>query len=155
MYKVILIFVPVIIVLVLIAIIIKKKGTFILKKLNMAEKEIDNCLKNKKELLEASIPLLTKELKLEDFLTDFDSFFEKDVNNYEMHDFLNETYISFKNKTFDITKKIKSKELNENIDKLKNCDIELNGVIKYYNDIGLAFNIFIKKFYHNFTTVSK
>lgn len=146
MYKVILICVSVIIVLVLIAIRYKKKGAFILKKINVAEEKIDNYLKEKKELLELSIPLLAEDLKLEDFLTDFDSFFEKEVDNYETHDFLNKSYISLKNKIFDITEKRENKELNENIDKLKKCDIELSGVIKYYNDTCSEFNLFIKKF---------
>lgn len=146
MYKVILISVSVIIVLVLIAIRYKKKGNFILKKINVTEEKIDNYLKEKKELLELSIPLLAEEFKSEELLTDFDSFFEKDVDNYEIHDFLNKTYTSLKNKTFDITEKFESKELNENIDKLKKCDIELCGVIKYYNASCLEFNLFIKKF---------
>lgn len=122
------------------------KGNIILIKIKTAEKDIGDNLNKKKELLKESIPLLNEELHLDDFLIDFDSFFEKETDNFEINNFLDEAYNSFKVKIYDLEDDIKNEKLCKNIKELKKCDIELSAVIKYYNDSCISFNNFIKRF---------
>lgn len=114
-------------------------------KIDKAEEDIDMYLEKKKELLDRTRPVIIKELRLENFLTELDNL-NGSENNFEVNDILKYAYhILFK--TIDENEKLlKSDTLNSILDSLEENEENIGGAVKFYNDTVVMFNHIIASF---------
>ena len=122
-----------------IATIINNRFKFAIIKIEKAEEDINLYLQKKKELIERTIPIIKKELKLKEYLNDINSI-NDETNNFNKNDILkklsNEIY-----KTIDENEKLyKSDSLMSIINELSDNEENIVGAIKFYNDTVVDYN---------------
>lgn len=122
-----------------IATIINNRFKFAIIKIEKAEEDINLYLQKKKELIERTIPIIKKELKLKEYLNDINSI-NDETNNFNKNDILkklsNEIY-----KTIDENEKLyKSDSLMSIINELSDNEENIVGSIKFYNDTVVDYN---------------
>lgn len=122
-----------------IATIINNRFKFAIIKIEKAEEDINLYLQKKKELIERTIPIIKKELKLKEYLNDINSI-NDETNNFNKNDILeklsNEIY-----KTIDENEKLyKSDSLMSIINDLSDNEENIVGAIKFYNDTVVDYN---------------
>ena len=122
-----------------IATIINNRFKFAIIKIEKAEEDINLYLQKKKELIERTIPIIKKELKLKEYLNDINSI-NDETNNFNKNDILkklsNEIY-----KTIDENEKLyKSDSLMSIINDLSDNEENIVGAIKFFNDTVVDYN---------------
>lgn len=122
-----------------IATIINNRFKFAIIKIEKAEEDINLYLQKKKELIERTIPIIKKELKLKEYLNDINNI-NDETNNFNKNDILkklsNEIY-----KTIDENEKLyKSDSLMSIINDLSDNEENIVGAIKFYNDTVVDYN---------------
>lgn len=122
-----------------IATIINNRFKFAIIKIEKAEEDINLYLQKKKDLIERTIPIIKKELKLKEYLNDINSI-NDETNNFNKNDILkklsNEIY-----KTIDENEKLyKSDSLMSIINELSDNEENIVGAIKFYNDTVVDYN---------------
>jgi len=122
-----------------IATIINNRFKFAIIKIEKAEEDINLYLQKKKELIERTIPIIKKELKLKEYLNDINSI-NDETDNFNKNDILkklsNEIY-----KTIDENEKLyKSDSLMSIINDLSDNEENIVGAIKFYNDTVVDYN---------------
>ena len=114
-------------------------------KIEKAEEDINMCLEKKKDLLNRTRPVITKELKIDEFLNEIDFDFES-VNNIECHNKLKMAYNELFKTIDDNEKLLKSDSLVSILDNLNTNEEEIIGAIKFYNDTVVEFNQLVVSF---------
>ena len=119
--------------------IIKNKFYIASIKIDKAEQDIDIYLVKKKDLLDRTKPIVTKELKIESFLPDLDQDFST-INNFLENDILRRNYNELLKTIDEHDKLLKSKALKEILQDLEDNDEAIIGAIKFYNDTVVDYN---------------
>lgn len=120
-------------------VIANNKFKFAIIKLEKAEEDINIYLQKKKELLDRTVPVIKKELKLKEFLIDLD-LYKDDMSNIEKHDLLKKIYNDLF-KTIDENEKLyKSESLVAILNSLIENEENVVGTIKFYNDTVVDYN---------------
>ena len=108
-------------------------------KLEKAEEDINIYLQKKKELLDRTVPVIKKELKLKEFLTDLD-LYKEEMSDIEKNDLLKKVYNELF-KTIDENEKLyKSESLVAILNNLGENEENVVGAIKFYNDTVVDYN---------------
>lgn len=123
-------------------------------KIQKAEEDIDIYLQKKKELLDRTRPIVMKELKLDDFITDLNIPLDN-INNFESNDILKNCYNTLLKTIDDNDKLLKSEALNTILDDLGENEENIIGAIKFYNDTVVDFNRLIVSFPSNIIALLK
>lgn len=134
------------IIIIIILISINNKFAFAIIKINEAESNLDVLLERKLDLLQRTIPIVKKEIKLEDFLEDLNEFNTSSLNHFQVNDILkranNELY-----KILDEHDKLfKSENLSAILRDLSDNEEAIIGSIKFYNDNVVIFNQLVSSF---------
>lgn len=120
-------------------VIVNNKFKFAIIKLEKAEEDINIYLQKKKELLDRTVPVIKKELKLKEFLTDLD-LYKEEMSDIEKNDLLKKVYNELF-KTIDENEKLyKSESLVAILNNLGENEENLVGAIKFYNDTVVDYN---------------
>ncbi len=137
------------VIFILLIVIYRNKYEFSLVKIDQAEEDISSYLKNKKDLLEKTIPIISKELKKNDFLEEVPLCMDKNYTNFELHNFLKTSYNELFKTIDDNEKLLKSDSLIKIIDELNDNEEDIIGAIKYYNDNVVDYNELASSFPSN------
>lgn len=149
MFEIILGIIVVISLLLIFIIIIHNKFQFVIIEMEEAENNIDVLLHKKLDLLVRSIPIVKKELKLEEFLEDLEEKKDMDVSLFELNTILKKNHDVF-NKVLDDNEKLfKSDSLSVIINDINSNEIDLVAAIKFYNDGVVFFNKLVSSFPSN------
>lgn len=125
--------------LLFIIVIINNKFKFAIIKIEKAEEDINIYLQKKKELLDRTVPVIKKELKLKEFLNDLE-LYNDEMNNFDKNDLLkrvdNDLF-----KTIDENEKLyKSDSLVTILNSLSDNEENVVGAIRFYNDTVVDYN---------------
>ncbi len=136
----------IVILLALIIIFYSNKFQFAIIKIDEAENNLDVLLSKKLDLLERTVPIIKKELKLDEFLPELSGISEANLNHFQLNEILNKEYnILFK--TLDENEKLfKSEALNRILRELNDNEEAKVGSVKYYNDNVVIFNQLVSSF---------
>lgn len=130
----------------LIITIYNNKFNFAIIKINEAESNLDILLFRKLELLERTIPIIKKELKLEEFLENLSDVKDANLNHFQLNDVLKKAYSDLF-KTLDENEKLfKSEALNRILREINDNEEAIIGSIKFYNDNVVIFNQLVSSF---------
>lgn len=122
------------------------KFQFAIIKMEEAENNIDVLLHKKLDLLDRAIPVVKKELKLENFLEDIENSKNDNVNLFQLNNLLKCNSDTFYKILDENEKLFKSETLSSIINDMGNNEIELTAAIKFYNDGVVIFNKLISSF---------
>ena len=123
-------------------------------KIDKAEEDIDLYLDRKKELLTRTRPIIKKELKLKDYMTELKDI-KEEGNNFEKHLALKNAYNNLF-KTLDENEKLlKSEALVKILEDLNDNEEDIVGAIKFYNDSVVEFNQLVVSFPSNVIALVK
>lgn len=122
-----------------IIVIINNKFKFSIIKLEKAEEDIEIYLQKKKDLLDRATPIIKKELKLKEFLTDLE-LYKDDMTNFEKNDLLKKVYNELLKIIDENEKLYKSESLVAILKDLGDNEENVVGAIRYYNDIVVDYN---------------
>lgn len=136
----------ILILLIIIFIVYHNKFQFCIIKIDKAEEDIGIYLNQKKNLLDRTIPIINKELKRKDFLSDLANIEEKNYNHFEMHNYLKNCYNDLFKTIDDNEKLLKSEVLLKILDDLNDNEEEIIGAVKFYNDNVVEFNKLVVTF---------
>ena len=125
--------------------IVNNKFSFANIKIEKAEEDINIYLVKKKELLDRTRPIVTKELNIETFLTDLDQDFNV-INNFLENDILRGCYNELLKTIDDNDKLTKSAALKEILNDLDDNEEDIIGAIKFYNDTVVDYNKLVVSF---------
>ena len=114
-------------------------------KIDKAEEDIDLCLDKKKELFDRTRPIIQKELKIEEFITELDNDFTN-MNNFEKHNTLKMAYNELFKTVDENEKLMKSDSLLSVLNSLNENEEDVIGAIKFYNDTVVEFNKLVVSF---------
>ena len=128
--------------------IIHNKFQLAIIKIEKAEEDIDMYLQKKKELLDRTRPIVTKELKLDVFLSDLDQNFEE-INNFDENDILKKAYNDLFKTIDENDKLLKSESLSGILVNLNDNEEDIVGAIKFYNDTVVEYNKLVVSFPSN------
>ena len=103
------------------------------------------CLDKKKELLDRTRPIIQKELKIEEFITELDNDFTN-MNNFEKHNTLKMAYNELFKTVDENEKLMKSDSLLSVLNSLNENEEDVIGAIKFYNDTVVEFNKLVVSF---------
>ena len=140
--------------LLLIFIISNNRFQLVIIKIDKAEEDIELYLQKKKELLERSRSIISKELKKDNILEGLDKSLEG-ANHFEANSHLKVLY----NELFKIIdeneKLLKSDTLVGILDELNTNEENIIGAIKFYNDTVVEFNQYVVSFPSKIVAVIK
>lgn len=148
-YEIILIIITVICFLSLIFVIFKNKYNFAIIKIEEAEDNLGIYLDKEKDLLERAIPVIKKELKYDDYLSELDSYDRNNMNLFQANKILSHSYNELMSTIDDNEKLLKSDTIKKILEELEDNDENRIGTIKFYNDSVVKFNKLIKSFPSN------
>lgn len=134
------------IVISLIIVIYNNKFHFAIIKIDEAESNLDILLLRKLDLLERTVPIIKKELKLEEFLSDIATIEEANLNHFQLNDLLKSEYNTLFKTLDDNEKLFKSEALNRILRDLNDNEEAIIGSIKFYNDNVVIFNQLVSSF---------
>lgn len=126
-------------------VIYNNKFQFAIIKIDKAEEDIEIYLQKKLELLNRTRPIIKKELKLDDYMTELDISFD-DINNMETHNILKNVYNGLFKTLDEHEKLLKSDTLVSILESLNNNEEDIVGAIKFYNDTVVEYNQLIVSF---------
>ena len=133
--KIVIIILSIILICVILAIFFfegKSKINDTKKKMDNANENITNNLKEKYELMKDLANLVKKSLKKKDYLKDFNSLKVNNLTNYELDTELSNHLITFKNLKEDY-KSLNNDKYNEILQKISLIDQELYANKRYFN----------------------
>lgn len=126
--------------------IYNNKFNFAIIKIDEAESNLDVLLLRKLDLLERTVPIIKKELKLEEFLSDISTIEGANLNHFQLNELLKREYNTLF-KTLDENEKLfKSEALNRILRDLNDNEEAIIGSIKFYNDNVVIFNQLVSSF---------
>lgn len=134
--------------LLLIATIINNHFQLAIIKIQQAEEDIDLYLRNKKDLLDRTRPIITKELKLDGYLSELNQDFSL-VSNFEENDILKRAYNDLFKTIDENDKLLKSDTLMMIIKSLNDNEEDIVGAIKFYNNTVVEYNKLVVSFPSN------
>ena len=132
----------------LIGTIINNRFQLAIIKIEKAEEDIDIYLEKKRDFLDRTRPIITKELKLEDFLPELAADFSL-ISNFDENDILKKCYNDLFKIIDDNDKLLKSEALVSIITSLNENEENIVGAIKFYNDTVVEYNKLIVSFPSN------
>lgn len=128
----------------------RNKFRDILIKVNEAETNIDLALQKKHDLLEKSIPIVSKEIEKDDFLYQLVSIKKESIDQFMENDILRECYSELFKVIDDNDKLLKNEELLTIYEGINLNEEDLIASIKYYNDSVVIYNELIHSFPSSF-----
>ena len=131
--------------LLLIATIIHNRFQLAIIKIEKAEEDIDIYLEKKREFLDRTRPIISKELKIEGFMPELDQNFHE-ISNHDENDILKKCYNDLFKTIDDNDKLMKSESLGSIIHNLNENEENIVGAIKFYNDTVVEYNKLIVSF---------
>jgi len=134
--------------LLLICTIINNRFQLAIIKIEKAEEDIDIYLEKKKDYLDRTRPIISKELKLDDFLPELEMNFQE-ISNFEENDILKKSYHDLFHTIDDNDKLLKSETLVSIIQSLNENEENIVGAIRFYNDTVVEYNKLIVSFPSN------
>lgn len=129
-------------------VIFNNKFKFAIIKIDKAEEDIALYLQKKEELLNRTRPIIEKELKIKEIMSDLDCI-PVDASNFETHFLLKKAYNDFFRTLDEHEKLLKSKPLEKIIEELDENEENIVGSIKFYNDTVLDYNQLVISFPSN------
>lgn len=135
-----------IMILAIIITIYKNKFNFAIIRINEAEKNLDILLAKKLDLLERCVPIIKKELKIEDFLSELTNARDNNLNHFQLNSLLNKEYKNLFLTLDENEKLFKSEALNRLLRDLNDNEEAIIGSIKFYNDNVVIFNQLVSSF---------
>jgi len=114
-------------------------------KIDKAEEDISMYLQKKEELLNRTKPIIMKELKIKELMTELDSI-EVGSSNFEIHTTLKKAYNTFFKIIDDNEKLLKSKPLLSIMEELNVNEENIVGSIRFYNDTVVEYNHLVLSF---------
>ena len=135
-------------ILLLIATIINNRFQLAIIKIEKAEEDIDMYLEKKKGFLERTKPIITKELKIEDFLPELNINFQE-ISNFDENDILKKCFNDLFKIIDENDKLLKSDSLSNILTNLNDNEENIVGAIKFYNDTVVEYNKLIVSFPSN------
>jgi len=135
-------------ILLLIATIINNRFQLAIIKIEKAEEDIDMYLEKKKGFLERTKPIITKELKIEDFLPELNINFQE-ISNFDENDILKKCFNDLFKIIDENDKLLKSESLSNILTNLNDNEENIVGAIKFYNDTVVEYNKLIVSFPSN------
>ncbi len=133
----------------IIVVIINNKFNFVLIKIDKAEEDISMCLDKKYDLLERTRPIVKKELKIDDFLEEIQTYEGIKEDSFTSHDLLKSNYNELF-KTLDNNEKLfKSDSLVKILKELRDNEENIVGAIRFYNDTVVDYNKLVVSFPSN------
>ena len=133
--KLVIIFILLILIALVIAIfysIAYGKLTEIKEKMDNANDNITNLLKEKYEVMKKLYEIIKKNVKKKDYLKDFSNLSKHNLTNYELDNELN-TYLKTMTELKDDYKVLNNKENNELFKKIKTIDQDITANKKFFN----------------------
>lgn len=121
------------------------KFSYMNLKINKAEIEINELLNKKKVLLLDCVPIITKEVNIEEFLDDVENINEQ-INSFDLNKLLIDGYKELFKVIDENDKLTKSDKLIGIVDELNDTQEDITGLIKYYNDNIVGYNQLVKSF---------
>lgn len=135
-----------VLILITISVIYSNKFHYAIIRIDEAESNLDVLLTRKLDLLERTIPIIKKELKNDDFLSELSSVSDANLNHFQLNELL-KTENSILFKTLDENEKLfKSEALNRILWDLNDNEEAIIGSIKFYNDNVVVFNQLVSSF---------
>lgn len=132
----------------LICTIINNRFQLAIIKIEKAEEDIDIYLEKKRELLDRTRPVVSKELKIEGFLPELEQDF-KTISNFDENDILKKCYNDLFKIIDDNDKLLKSESLTNILTNLNDNEEDIVGAIRFYNDTVISYNKLIVSFPSN------
>lgn len=123
----------------LIIVIYNNKYKFAIIKIDKAEEDISLYLDKKKELINRTRPIISKELKLDEFLSDIEDI-NDETSNFLEYDILKKCYNELFKVLDENEKLMKSESIVSILDELDDNEEDIIGAIKFYNDTVVDFN---------------
>ena len=148
MYEIIIGIIVGISLLLLIATIINNRFQLAIIKIEKAEEDIDIYLEKKRELLERTRPIISKELKLDEYLPELNQNFQ-DMSNVDENDVLKMCYNQLFNTIDENDKLLKSDSLTNILHTLNENEENVIGAIRFYNDTVVEYNKLVISFPSN------
>ena len=125
--------------LLFIIVIVNNKFNFAIIKIEKAEEDINIYLQKKKELLDRTVPVIKKELKLKVFLNELE-LYKDEMSNFDKNDLLKKIYNDLF-KTIDENEKLyKSDSLVAILNNISENEENVVGAIRFYNDTVVDYN---------------
>ena len=149
LYEIILIVVTAFCFFLLIFVIAKNKFNFAIVKIQEAEDNLSIYLDKEKDLIERTIPVIKKELKYDEFLSELDSYDKEKMNLFQLNKVLSHSYNELMATIADNEKLLKSDTINKILDELNDNEENRIGTIKFYNDSVVTFNKLVRSFPSN------
>ena len=134
--------------LLLISTLISNKFQLAIIKIEQAEQDIDIYLDTKKDLLDRTRPIITKELKIDEFLPEIDRNFTE-ISNFEQNDILKKAYNDLFKIIDENDKLLKSEALSMILTSLNDNEENIVGAIKFYNNTVVEYNKLVLSFPSN------
>ena len=148
-YQIILIIITVISFLLLVFVIFKNKFNFAVVKIEEAEDNLLIYLDKEKDLIERAIPVIKKELKYDEYLSELDDYNRDTMNLFQLNKILSHSYNELMTTIDDNDKLLKSDTINKILLDLNSNEENRIGTIKFYNDSVVYFNKLITSFPSN------
>ena len=123
-------------------------------KIEKAEEDIDIYLEKKRDYLDRTRPIITKELKRDSFLDELDQDF-KSISNFYENDLLKKAYGDLFKTIDENDKLLKSDALTSIIKSLNENEENIIGAIKFYNDTVVEYNKLVVSFPSNIVGLFK
>ena len=138
----------------LIATIINNRFQLALIKIEKAEEDIDIYLEKKREFLDRTRPIISKEIKDDNFLPELNLDFNV-VSNFEENDILKKCYNDLFKTIDENDKLLKSDSLVSIIHNLNENEENIVGAIRFYNDTVVEYNKLVVSFPSNIISLFK
>ena len=148
-YQIILIIITVISFLLLVFVIFKNKFNFAVVKIEEAEDNLLVYLDKEKDLIERAIPVIKKELKYDEYLSELDDYNKDTMNLFQLNKVLSHSYNELMSTIDDNDKLLKSEALGNIINNLNDNEEDIVGAIRFYNDTVVDYNKLIVSFPSN------
>ncbi len=119
-------------------------------RINESESKIDNNIREKFDLLGKAINVIRGTLDIEgDIFPDIIKLRSRKLSSFELNRKLAETMIEFDKVKNDNEKLLKSDTFKEIDEKLRNIEVDLDALQKYYNSIISKYNTLVRSFPSN------
>ena len=135
--------------LLLIFVIFKNKFNFAVIKIQEAEDNLSIYLDKEKDLIERAIPVIKKELKYDEYLSELNGYDKEKLNLFQLNKILSHSYNELMATIDDNEKLLKSDTINKILSELEANEEDRVGTIKFYNDSVVKYNKYIKSFPSN------
>ena len=119
-------------------------------KINESESKIDDNIRDKFDLLGKAINVIRGTLDIEgDIFPDIIKLRSRKLSSFELNRKLVDTMLEFEKVKQENEKLMKSDTFKEIDEKLKNIEVDINALQKYYNDLISKYNTLVRSFPSN------